>query len=180
MNKKITFALTALLTAGTLTACGTAEKSATPEQPAGAAASQTTPAAPSAKAPEEKDVSQNADLLKSSALNQMTPSDWDKIHLSKKDFDKFLAEMAAAKDDKSPFTKMTMPNDHTIEITVDMKEGGKLGEAMVVGVFDPLLRNVYMHSSYYKNDKQPLIRFLDTSGNVIKESSEMPKPQGTK
>lgn len=191
MKKTTGFALFALLALGSLAACGKEEQPpaesagtivSTPAQSSQSASA--LPAAPAAPATSsspakeaDSDVSQNADAVKDKDLTQMTAADWEKVHLSKKDFDKLLSELGNKTDAENPFQNIAMPDDRTIEITLAPHDGGAIGNALFVGIFDPVLRNLYMHSSYYSGNKQPLIRFLDSSGNVIKENSDFVQPQ---
>ncbi|GAA3407805.1 hypothetical protein ACFFNY_11415 [Paenibacillus hodogayensis] len=177
MNKTTLLSLSALLALGALTACGKSEQPPSANVAAAAPPAASAPNAPTPAQPAEADASKNADTLKDKKLGELTAADWDKLHLSKKDFDKLLAGLDRTAEPESPFQKISMPNGSTLEITLAPNDVGEFGNALLVGIFDPILRNLYMHSSYYTGNKQPLIRFLDSSGSVIKENSDFIQPK---
>ncbi|MEK8127992.1 hypothetical protein WMW72_08775 [Paenibacillus filicis] len=178
-QKTMTAGLAAVLLAAMLTGCGSAPaadqgKTEAPAQaPAGGAA------APEAKTPpkEEEAPSKGLDILQSKGLGQMDQIDWENVHISKKDFKKLITEMSKPKEGEksSLIQSVSMPDDTTIEIVLDTDgQGGALASSMAVMLFDPLLRTFYVHSDFYKKDKQPVIRFKDPAGTVIAENSDFP------
>lgn len=169
--------MTSILMLSALAACGGGKGDSS--EPANTAPANTsvkeTSGNTAEKAEEQEDESQGKDLLDSKGLEGMDASDWEKVHLSHKDFKTFLDELAKPTEDgeETPFKSVTMVDDQTIEFVLDPAEsGGELGVGIMTALFDPIIRQMYEHSDYYKNDKQPLIRFLDTDGNVLSENSE--------
>lgn len=159
-KKSLTLIMTSVLILSTLAACGGGKSNSS--EPANAA-------------PENASVSQGMDLLESKGWENMEATDWEKVHLTRKDFKEMLDELGKTAEDgeEPPFKSVTMVDDRTIEIVIDKTQaGGELGAGLMTVLLDPMIRQLYVHSDYYKNDEQPLIRFIDTDGNVIKESSE--------
>ncbi|MFB6367373.1 hypothetical protein ACFCP7_25650 [Paenibacillus elgii] len=175
--KRNNLVVAALLAVGLLAGCAKTDQTAA--APTGNA--EKTAAAPAGNTEktavaEEKDVSQNANVLKEKKFDQLTKEEWDKIRLSKKDFNELLEELSK-KDDNSAIQKAVLIDNTTLEITLANTGGETIGNTLVVGLFDPILRELYMHSSYYKNDKQPVIRFVNSAGAVVAEHDNFVKPK---
>ncbi|RRJ66314.1 hypothetical protein EHV15_27905 [Paenibacillus oralis] len=177
-KKSLAVMMTSILMLSALAACG-GGKSDSSSEPANTAPTNASVKETSGdnteKADEQEAESQGKDLLDSKGWDGMEASDWEKVRLSRKDFKAMLDELGKPAEDgeESPFKNVTMVDDQTIEFVIDTAEaGGELGVGLMTGLFDPIIRQLYVHSAYYKNDKQPLIRFLDTDGNVLKENSE--------
>ncbi|MEK5165102.1 hypothetical protein NYE69_22540 [Paenibacillus sp. FSL R5-0527] len=180
-KKSLAVMMTSILMLSALAACGGGKSDSS--EPANTAPANSTPTNASVKensrnhveTADEETESQGKDLLDSKGLEGMDASDWEKVLLSHKDFKAFLDELAKPTEDgeETPFKSAEMVDDQTIEFVLDPAEsGGELGVGIMTALFDPIIRQLYEHSDYYKNDKQPLIRFLDTDGNVLSENSE--------
>lgn len=137
------------------------------------------PAAPAGGEAKDEGQSKGLDILQSNGAAKPDAIDWDKIHLTKKDFKAYIDALNDNKgDEKQPLKSATMPDDKTIEIVIDTANGGQLGAGLMMMIFDPFIRQMYVHSDYFKNNQQPVIRFKDTKGEVLGENNDFPKEKG--
>lgn len=117
---------------------------------------------------EETDTNKNIDLLNDD-FESFSKEDWEKIHLSKRDFKKFLKEISEKDNNTEEIPiKATLIDNKTIEVVFDNSDGESLENIISVPIYDAFIRQLYIHSSYYE-DKQPFIRFLDNDGHLIGE-----------
>ncbi|MEC1744163.1 DUF4352 domain-containing protein [Schinkia azotoformans] len=112
------------------------------------------------------------EALKGKDLESMTAEDWEKVNLSKKQFDEWLSEME--KPDESGeimINKAEMTDDKTISIVFNNSDGDTFENTMTAPIFDAFIRQIYKHSKYFK-DEEPTVVFSDLTGYKIAEISE--------
>lgn len=103
-------------------------------------------------------------------LNMWTTEELEGVPLSKKEFNQLLTEMIEEDDEANPFREITLLDEQTLKVVFNNSDGDSLENMLIAPIFDGVLRNLYMSSTYYQNEQQPIIQFVDSSGELIAEN----------
>lgn len=104
-------------------------------------------------------------------LDAWTMEEWENTPLSREEFNQLLVEMIQGDDDTNPFSEIALLDDHTLKVVFNNTDGESLENMLFAPIFDGVLRSLYMRSSYYQNNQQPVIRFVDHSGKLVAENT---------
>ncbi|WP_010276357.1 hypothetical protein [Paenibacillus senegalensis] len=104
-------------------------------------------------------------------LNVWTMEEWEDTPLSKEEFNELLTEMIKGDEETNPFSEITLLDDYTLKVVFNNTDGESLENMLFAPIFDGVLRSLYMRSSYYQNEQQPVIQFVDSSGKLIAENT---------
>lgn len=164
MLKKFLLSLGLVVFLAMLTACGADDTAKKVEEPK-----------EENKATEEKTEEEGNGLeaLQGKDLEEITAEDWEKVNLSKKQFDEFIKSLSGPDEETGEITinKAEMPDDKTILFTLNNSDGDTLENSITVPFMDALIRQIYKHSKYYK-DEEPTIKYSDLTGYTIAEITE--------
>lgn len=122
---------------------------------------------------EEEEEGSGFESLEGKKPEEITAEDWEKVDLSKKQFDKFLKGMTEPDEETGEINinKAEMTDDKTIELTLNNSDGDTLENSMTAPFMDAFIREFYKHSDYYK-DEEPTIIVKDLSGFKIMENNK--------
>lgn len=110
--------------------------------------------------------------------------EWDKIHLTKAQFDDFLNEMRknsmeVDEEDENDLEIQVLNiefDGKTIEYTVTSAEEdnfmSEFAQGMYILMLDGFTRQFYLHSDYSNGEQHPTIIFNDEDGLVISENND--------
>ncbi|WP_394136818.1 DUF4352 domain-containing protein [Cytobacillus oceanisediminis] len=164
MNTKFLLGSTFLSLSLVLGACGSSEETAKKvEDPK---------SEEKTSASDSKEEGTGLESLKGKDLEEITAEDWEKVNLSKKQFENWLKEMEKPDDSgEIMINKAEMTDDKTINITFNNSDGDTLENSMTAPIMDAFIREVYKHSAFYKKD-EPTIVYSDLTGYKIAEINE--------
>lgn len=112
------------------------------------------------------------EALKGKNLEEITAEDWEKVNLSKKQFNNWLSDLEKPNETgEIIINKTEMTDDKTISIVLNNSDGDTFENTLTAPIFDAFVRQVYKHSKYYK-DEEPTIVFSDLTGYKIAEINE--------
>ncbi len=112
------------------------------------------------------------EALEGKDFESLSAEDWEKINLSKKQFELFLEGLAEEDENgEIVINKAEMSDDNTIKIVFNNSDGDTLENTITAPIFDAFIREIYKHSKYFK-DNEPTILFSDLTGYTIAEITE--------
>lgn len=119
-----------------------------------------------------QDASISNPVLMDQDLGELTTEDWNSLQLSKEQFNQMLTELIEDEEENNPFKEIALLDDRTLKVVFNNSDGESFENLLFAPIFDGVLRNLYMRSSYFQNEQQPVIRFVDGSGKLIAENED--------
>lgn len=127
-------------------------------------------AAQSSSAANNIQESKNLHLL-DQELENISAEEWESIHLSEADFDRFLSGLPE-KDEKGfqEISEVAMKGTD-IRIVLNNTSGDTLDNLLSAPFLDAKVRQAYLQSAYF-DGQQPAIQITDAAGTVLSDTDE--------
>lgn len=127
-------------------------------------------AAQSSSAANNTQESTNLHLL-DQELEDISSEEWESIHLSEEDFDRFLSSLPE-KDEKGfqEISEVSMKGPD-IRIVLSNDNGDTLDNLLSAPFLDAKVRQAYLQSAYF-DGQQPAIQITDAAGTVLSDTDE--------